>query len=100
METRQAFGQVLKMARKKKKVSQEELSEISSRTYISSLERGLKNPTLDKIDQIGKQLGVHPLTLIAATFAKRDRTSIDDLLKQIRDEYSALQDTRNPELNP
>ncbi|MDO9452427.1 MAG: helix-turn-helix transcriptional regulator [Stagnimonas sp.] len=92
METRQAFGQVLKMARKKKSVSQEELSEISSRTYISSLERGLKNPTLDKIDQIGQQLGVHPLTLIAATFARRDGTSIDDLLKQIRDEYSALHD--------
>lgn len=94
METRQAFGQVLKMARKQKSVSQEELSEISSRTYISSLERGLKNPTLDKIDQIGRQLGVHPLTLIAATFAKRDGAAIEDLLKQIRDEFESLHDTK------
>ena len=42
------FGARLKILRKEKGISQEELAEISGlhRTYISSLEQGGRNPTL------------------------------------------------------
>lgn len=90
MESRQAFGLVLKMARKRKALSQESFSEVSSRTYVSGLERGLKNPSLDKVDQISSQVGVHPLTLLAATFAVRDGTSVEVLLTQVRSELGEL----------
>lgn len=95
MESRQAFGQVLRMARKRKAISQETFSEVSSRTYISGLERGLKNPTLEKIDQISTQIGVHPLTLLAATFALRDGTPLEALLGKISKELEQLFDDKD-----
>jgi len=91
MEMRKAFGQALRMARKSKGISQEDLSDVSSRTYVSALERGIQSPTLEKIDQLATELGIHGLTLIAAAFARRDATSVDDLLAKIRTEIDELQ---------
>jgi transcriptional regulator with XRE-family HTH domain len=39
-----------------------------SRTYLSSLERGLKSPTIDKLEQLASVLGVHPLSLLAMAY--------------------------------
>ncbi|WP_253074808.1 helix-turn-helix domain-containing protein [Cupriavidus pampae] len=50
---------------------QEALDGVSSRTYISALERGLKSPTLDKIDSIASGLKVHPLVLVAYTYLRQ-----------------------------
>jgi hypothetical protein len=46
--------------RKLKKISQEKLAEYSNlhRTYISSIERGLKSPSLDVIEKISNILQV------------------------------------------
>jgi len=90
MDTRKAFGQVLRMTRKRRGISQEALGDVTSRTYISSLERGLNSPTLEKIDQIAAELGVHALTLIAATFARRDRKSVEEVLERVKIELKAL----------
>ena len=68
MEIKSAFGKALRCIRKKKNMSQESFSLISSRTYLSTLERGIKSPTLDKIDDIAKAMGVHPLTLLTKTY--------------------------------
>ncbi|ACC73922.1 transcriptional regulator, XRE family [Paraburkholderia phymatum STM815] len=46
-----------------RRVSQESLT-VSSRTYLSALERGLQAPTLEKLDEIAGGIGVHPLTLL------------------------------------
>ncbi|QEZ44333.1 helix-turn-helix domain-containing protein [Cupriavidus oxalaticus] len=63
----------------------------SSRTYISSLERGLKSPTLDKVDQIATALAIHPLTLLAYSYlGSRDSDEIDGILGQMRDELLQL----------
>ncbi|MGF6723360.1 transcriptional regulator with XRE-family HTH domain [Paraburkholderia sp. GAS41] len=35
----------------------------TSRTYLSALERGLQSPTLDKLESIANDIGIHPLTL-------------------------------------
>ena len=90
MDLRTAFGLILRLAREKKGLSQEAFGDVSSRTYVSAIERGLKNPTLDKIDQLSSQMGVHPLTLILATFAKRDGTALDELMLRAKKEVSAL----------
>ena len=68
MKTRQAFGKSLKMLRKAKKVTQEDFSIVSSRTYVSSLERGMKGPTLKKVEDLAKVLKVHPLSLLLLTY--------------------------------
>jgi DNA polymerase V len=61
------FGQALKEARLSKGLSQEELALESEldRTYISMLERDVKNPTLGTISKLSKSLGITPLDLVS-----------------------------------
>ena len=72
MDINQAFGLALRDIRFKKGVSQEKLGSAVSRVYISSLERGLRNPTLSTIDKLAKELGIHPLELLINTYAILD----------------------------
>jgi len=68
MDTKQAFAKSLKELRMMKRVTQEDFSEVSSRTYISMIERGLRCPTLEKVDEFAGVLGVHPLALLCLTY--------------------------------
>lgn len=87
MEQGKAFGITLKRYRIRAGLSQEAFSTVSSRTYISTLERGLKNPTLDKVNEIASALSVHPLTLLTTYYMTLDDTlSIDDLMTRVRSE--------------
>jgi transcriptional regulator with XRE-family HTH domain len=87
MEPGKAFGVTLKRYRVRAGLSQEAFSSVSSRTYISTLERGLKNPTLDKVNEIASALSVHPLTLLTSYYLTLDDTlSTDDLIARIRSE--------------
>lgn len=90
MELRQAFGRVLRDARKLRGVSQESLADVSSRTYVSGLERGLKNPTLDMVDALANHLTLHPLTLIAATYLSKGNIKPEELLEAISRELREL----------
>ena len=63
-----SFAKALKALRQASGLSQEAFSLASSRTYISSLERGLKTPTLNKIDELAEVLDVHPLTLLMLAY--------------------------------
>lgn len=65
------FSQALKTIRKARGLSQEAFSLISSRTYVSSMERGLKTPTLSKVDELAQVLGIHPLTLLTLSYTKK-----------------------------
>jgi transcriptional regulator with XRE-family HTH domain len=42
---------------------------VSSRTYVSILERGVNVPTLTKIDALVRVLGLHPLTVLTLAYA-------------------------------
>jgi len=68
MELKQAFGTALKARRLERKLTQEDFSDVSSRTYLSTLERGQKCPTLEKVVELASVLQIHPLTLIAESF--------------------------------
>ncbi|WP_394217566.1 helix-turn-helix domain-containing protein [Halobacillus trueperi] len=59
-EVKQIFGQRLKEIRLDKELSQEELAFRSDfdRTYISAIERGLKNPSLITIERLAEALDV------------------------------------------
>ena len=61
-----AFGQVLRLRRTTAGMSQERLAEESGldRTYISLLERGLRQPTLITILQLSSTLRISPVSLI------------------------------------
>lgn len=68
MHSSARIGAALRMLRQAKGASQEDFGIVSSRTYVSTVERGLKSPTLGKIEQLAEVLGVHPLTLIATAY--------------------------------
>ena len=85
------FASALKVIRKSKGLSQEDFSISSSRTYVSSLERNLKSPTLSKVDDLAEVLGVHPLTLLAMSYLRTtEATYVNKVLTQVLDEISAL----------
>lgn len=65
------FATALKKIRVTKALSQEDFSLVSSRTYVSSLERGIYSPTLNKVDELAEVLDVHPLVLLAMSYSKR-----------------------------
>jgi transcriptional regulator with XRE-family HTH domain len=81
------FSRALRSARITRGLSQEAFSLVSSRTYVSSLERGLKTPTLSKVDELAEVLGIHPLTLLALTYLNEDdRKAVDPLLNRVSKE--------------
>jgi transcriptional regulator with XRE-family HTH domain len=60
------FGASVRKLRESKDWSQENLAEAAKlhRTYISGVERGIRNPTLSVIIQIARALKVRPGALI------------------------------------
>ncbi|CAH1056816.1 helix-turn-helix domain-containing protein [Paenibacillus pseudetheri] len=66
MNSEAIFGQILKSIRKKQKVSQEELAFSSNldRTYISMLERGIHQPTLNSLLAIAAALDMKAAELV------------------------------------
>ena len=60
------FGRILQEARLDKGFSQEKLADLSGldRSYISMLERGLRQPTINSLFSISKILEVKPSAII------------------------------------
>ncbi len=91
MDIQKAFGKSLQMTRKARNLSQEDFSDVSSRTYISSLERGLKSPTLEKVQALAERMDVHPLTLLAIAYLReRSGTDLKDLLGRVKNEVEGV----------
>lgn len=86
-----SFSQALKTARRARGLSQEAFSQVSSRTYVSTLERGLKTPTISKVDELAEGLGIHPLTLLMLSYLKHgDDNEIKRLIDKISKELQAI----------
>lgn len=91
--SRAAFGKRLKMVRQSKGFTQEDFSMVSSRSYISELERGVKSPTIEKIEGLCKEMGVHPLTLLALTYLpSKSSKDLKKLLRKIESEANTILD--------
>ncbi len=59
MNVKKKFGIKIAKLRKSKAISQEELAELSGlhRTYISDMERGRRNVSLENIEKVANALG-------------------------------------------
>lgn len=91
MELNKAIGCAIKRVREVNKLTQEDFSDVSSRTYISSLERGLKSPTLKKIDELAGKMGVHPVTLILLAYQEKDpKQSPEGVMKRCLEELDLV----------
>ncbi|MBB6470293.1 transcriptional regulator with XRE-family HTH domain [Aminobacter lissarensis] len=68
MNLRQRLGLNVRRLRKERELSQERLSLLSglSRAYVSSVETGRRNATLDTLEILARTLGVEGWELIAS----------------------------------
>lgn len=88
------FPAALKKARKARGLSQESFSLVSSRTYVSSLERGLRAPTLKKIDELAEVMDFHPLTLVALSYMEDwEHGGTDALFRKVSKEILEIYQT-------
>jgi len=92
---RVSFAKALKNTRKSRGLTQEDFSDVSSRTYLSMLERGKKSPTLDKIQIIAQTIGIHCLSLITLTYMYSEKEKdLDTLLLRIKNEVESVKDKK------
>ncbi len=68
MSLPEAFSHNLAAQRRRRKLSQEALAERAgfSVSYVSMLERGLRSPPLETLEDLADALRVSPLTLLQA----------------------------------
>lgn len=90
MSLKIAFAGVLKAMRAGKGLTQRNLAEVSSRTYVSKLERAQSSPTLEMITALSGTLGVNPLTLVAITLCAESGQSVNALLRRTQEELADL----------
>jgi transcriptional regulator with XRE-family HTH domain len=66
MDMRKLVGRNVKRLRQRKGLTQEQFAEVSgfSQQYISSLERGRRNPTVVTLYELARALGVSHLELV------------------------------------
>ncbi len=95
MAARYSLAKALKTVRKARGLSQEAFSDVSSRTYMSTLERDLKSPTLHKLTELCGVMEIHPLTLLALAYAGDSPRKTDELLAQVRQELEAVLSERD-----
>lgn len=91
MELRKAFGATLRQVRLQKNLTQEDFALVSSRTNVSLLERGGTSPTLDKLEELCGALGIHPVSLVAACYMRKENTDdIGKFLAHLEDELQFI----------
>lgn len=90
MAAKHSLATAIRTVRKARGLSQEAFSDVSSRTYMSSLERGLKSPTLHKLTELCAVMEVHPLTLLMLAYAGDSTHQADQLLTRVRQELAAV----------
>lgn len=77
MPSKQRVGQALRLARRKAGMSQDDFTAVSSRTFVSSIERGLKSPTVEKLSELAGAMRMDPaiVVLVASLLEKRNPES-------------------------
>ena len=83
------LGKTVRMLRRKKGLSQQELADKASisRTYLSQIESGACNPTIDLLENIGKELCI-PFPIIS--FLSMD---IESIPESRREDYLKIEPT-------
>lgn len=90
MTAKLRLAAALKTVRKARGLSQEAFSDVSSRTYLSTLERDLKSPTLKKLAELCEVMEIHPLTLLTLAYAGDSTHKTDQLLEHVRQELAVV----------
>jgi len=85
MELNTAFARALKNLRTRRALTQEDFALVTSLSYMSQLERGLKNPTLEKVEHLAAVMDIHPASLLIQCYLERSSCQdIELLFEKIR----------------
>ena len=95
MAAKNSLAAAIRTVSKARCLSQEAFSNVSSRTYMSTLERDLKSPTIQKLADLCEVMEVHPLTLLTLAYAGDDTHKADELLARVRQEFEAVMKERD-----
>ena len=87
-----SLAEALKIVRKARGLSQEAFSRVSSRTYMSALERDLKSPTISKLAELCDVMKVHPITLLTLAYGGQDPAEATRLLELVQQELRKISD--------
>ncbi len=90
MAAKHSLATAIRTVRKARGLSQEAFSDVSSRSYMSSVERDQKSPTVHKLTELCEVMDVHPLTLLTLAYAGDSTRKADQLLAQVRQELEAV----------
>lgn len=90
MAAKHSLATAIRTVRKARGLSLEAFSDVSSRTYLSLLERDLKSPTMHKLTELCEVMDVHPLTLLTLAYAGEDKRKVQQLLVQVQKELDAI----------
>lgn len=90
MAAKHSLATAIRTVRKARGLSQEAFSDVSSRTYLSLLERDLKSPTMHKLTELCEVMEVHPLTLLTLAYAGDSSRKAEQLLALVRQELEAI----------
>ena len=92
MKLRAAFAKAFKNVRKAKGYTQEDFDEVSSRTYVSTIERQVHSPSLDKIEVLANEMNVKPITLLVlANYYMHPSQSIENQIKALEKDVKNIQ---------
>jgi len=83
MSYRKALGRAIKDIRKAKGLTQEDFSTVSSQTYLSTLERGLKSPTVDMLEVLAERMGVHIVSILTLAYMYENSDSTVESIQDV-----------------
>ena len=90
MAAKNSLASAIRTLRKARGLSQEAFADVSSRTYMSTLERDLKSPTISKLAELCEVMDVHPLTLLTLAYAGDNTAEVEQLLALVRQELETV----------
>jgi len=90
MDFKDGLAEGFKSCRKATGMTQEDFGTVSSRTYIRMIERRIKSPTLEKLDQLAREMNIHPIALMLSIYMKIEETTQDQIMSKVDSDISTI----------
>lgn len=98
---KQAIAAALHHVRRQKQVVLTDLDKGVTGVHLNRIERAKTSVSVEKLDAISRELGVHPLTILALAYGADGSVLPTDLLKRISQEVTDLGGSVSPlEIKP
>lgn len=90
MPLRQAYANALRFVRKRKGLNQLDLGLSVDASHVSRLEASQSSVTLETSEALADAMQIHPLTLLALSYAAKQSLPPQDVLRLVNDDLQRL----------